>query len=181
MKKMIASFIAVVVLTTAFLFSGCDTVENLESLPLNIPITLEFKASGLLTISDQSSYCLEQSPTYNDFKDKIDSISFVEMIARVDSLSSNSLTGDLEVKLETQSGLLLYQNTILSAPLATFKTTPFKFAMQAADIQAIDNFLKAIGQRCLKGTITVSNISGGTLPNYIGVSVDILLRAKAKL
>ena len=181
MKKMLASFIAVVILTTAFLFSGCDTVENLESIPLNIPITLPFKASGLVTVSDQSTYCLEQSPTYNDFKDKIDSISFVEMVARVDSLSSNSLSGDLQVKLETASGLVLYETVILSAPLANYKTTPYRFVMQAADINAIDNFLKAIGQRCLKGTVSVTNITGGTPPHYIGVSVDILLRAKAKI
>ncbi len=181
MKKMIASLVAVIFIAASFMFNGCDTVENLESIPLNIPITLEFQASGNAPITDQSSYCLEQSPTYNDFKDKIDSISFVEMVARVDSLSNNALTGDMLVKLETQSGILLYENTILSAPLSSYKTVPFRFVMQAADIQAIDNFLKAIGQRCLKGTVTISNVSGGTAPYYIGVSVDIMLRAKAKI
>lgn len=182
MKKIKLMLVAVLLMPAMFLFNGCDTVENLETLPLNIPMSFNFAMSGsTFPITQIENYCLEDNPTYNDFKNKIDSISFVEMSARIDTLSSNTLVADVMVKLETASGVLLYSYTQSSVALAQWKTTPFTFALSAADIMLIDNFLRAIGQRCLKATATVSNITGGTAPYKVGLKVDVLLRAKAKL
>lgn len=182
MKKINLMLVAVLLLPGMFLFNGCDTVENLETLPLNIPMSFNFAISGsTFPITQIQNYCLEDNPTYNDFKNKIDSISFVEMSARIDTLSSNSLVADVVIQLETSSGLPIFTYSQSAVALAQWKTTPFTFTLAASDIDAIDNFLRSIGQRCLKATAIVSNITGGTAPYKVGLTVDVLLRAKAKL
>ncbi len=80
-KYLVQAGTSVVLLFLMLTWNGCD---DFNSLPLNIPFTIDVSVSGSsATLSDSQSYCLStDSETYDEYRDKIQSLHFIEAAFR---------------------------------------------------------------------------------------------------
>ncbi|MBK7980246.1 MAG: hypothetical protein IPK06_09680 [Ignavibacteriae bacterium] len=90
-----------------FLFSGgCDELNNL---PLNIPIVVNFSTSGNnTTISESQSFCLSDYDKWQENQEKLKSATFVSAAYWTESTSAG-LQGDINVNLSDQFGNTLFR------------------------------------------------------------------------
>jgi hypothetical protein len=163
-----------------FTFSACD---KFESFPINIPISVEVFASGSSsTITETKSFCLDaDSPIYQDYQDKIQSLTFLQAAYRTLAVSSANLQGNIRVKLETQAGLPLFDVVISNVKPSDYINNPLVLNLTQAQIQAINAYISILSNKCFRATVSVENISGATAPYSLTGVVDVVMEADTKL
>jgi hypothetical protein len=162
-----------------FTWNGCDEFNHL---PLNIPFSLPVYMTGSNTIiSDSSSYCLGiDSQTYDQYRDKIRSLHFVEAAFRTISVSPVDLSGDITVTLKDGTGAELFSYVIPDATPADYMkpNTPYILDLRQEQIDLINEYLDSVLNvgACFTGTVTVDNIIGQP-PFTIEGAVDMVIEA----
>jgi hypothetical protein len=184
MKKYIIRISTSLVLLFLMLtWNGCD---KFNSLPLNIPFSLPFQIEGsAATLTDNVSYCLStDSQTYNEYRDKINSLHFIEAAYRTTSVLPADLSGDINVTLQDGDGNVLFSYDIPNATPADYMSpnSPYILQLDQGQIDFINTYLNSLLNQgaCFTATITVSNISGQA-PYTIDGAVDMVIEADTEL
>ncbi|QQS35656.1 MAG: hypothetical protein IPM56_15640 [Ignavibacteriales bacterium] len=184
MKKYIKSAVLVFTVLIFSLTNGCDAFD---SFPLNMPFTITFTASGnSSTITDNGSGCLDtNSETYQEYRDKINSLTFVEAAYRTVSVNTGNqnITADISVIVSIPGGATLFNYTIPNVRPADFISTPLVLQLDQVELDAIRSYLELFQQvpsMCFDATYTLSNISGGAAPYTVEGAVDFVLEAETE-
>lgn len=184
MKKTHKSFVLLFAIAFSVLLNGCDIFEKFL---FNLPIYFEITSVGTSNPSGAEFYCLTDNETYMDYKDKLNSIVFVEAHVVTKSVSPTTITGNATLRLfagTNSTGLLLASHTATNISPANFLSpNSYKLEFTNEQIAAINNALKD-GVTCLYGDYTVAVASGGALPpaqNNITVRIDVLFQVDADL
>jgi len=181
MKSLLIKTGASVFLLFLMLFwNGCD---DFNSLPLNIPFTLNVTVDGSSnTLSDTSDpFCITtDSQTYSEYQDKIQSLHFVEAAYRTISVTPVDLKGDITVALYDGDGNVVFSHVIPSATPADYMkpNTPFILQLNQEQIDFINANLDQLLQTgaCFSASFTVENITGQT-PYHIDGAIDMVIEA----
>ena len=180
MKYILKTAIFSVVVIFLFTRSSCDAFK---SFLFNLPITFYIEATGSGNPSGDESFCLTENETYQDFSDKINNVTLVEIYAVTDSVSPSNLQGDVLVEFyegSSSSGTLLFSKTLTNVrPIDYDKNNPYKLQLTNAEIQNVNNSL-AGGNRCFYGRYAVLGVSGSQ-QNYVKAKIDILFQVDADL
>lgn len=166
-------------------WNGCD---EFNSLPLNIPFSISMPVAGYgSTISESVDYCFStQSDTYNEYKENVTSLHFVEAALRTIDLYPSDLTGDVDITLQG-NGNSLFTYSIPNYKPADYKKPNMPYILQL-DQQQIDFINSYLGDilnnsegSCFNATITVSNIVNGGQPTILHIALDMVIEADTKL
>ena len=166
-----------------FTMSSCNIFENFL---FNVPLTYTFESTGALTLSDEDGVCLEEDGTYENVKDKINQITFVEGYIVVLSINPQNIEGDVTFTLyggTSPSGTFLAQYSLNDVSPADYSpNSPLKIDLDDAQIQAVNDYLaNPSNVRCFFGTFEVTDIVNGGITNSITVRVDVLFSVDADL
>lgn len=182
MNKIISKFLMLAIFVGISFSGGCDELNNL---PLNIPIVVNFSTSGNnTTISESQSFCLSDYDKWQENQEKLKSATFVSAAYWTESTSAG-LQGDINVNLSDQFG-----NTLFSVTLNNFKASdnidkPFTLELSEAQIQALNTYLGSISEngndQCFNASITISDISGTSTPYQLVGRVEIVIEADVEL
>lgn len=181
MKKILLSLslFALVFLT------GCELADSLTSYPVNVPISVQFSASGTNnTVYEVAGFCVDDAEEYQEYADDIQEVSLVDMAFRTISYSPTSLAGDVTVILQDANGTVLFTQTIENAVAADYVETPYTLSLTDADLETVNTYLEeqlASGSNlCLTAILSIDITDGGTT-NSIAGAVDIVFEAVAEL
>ncbi len=162
--------------------SSCDEINSIE---LNVPVTKEITATGSnSSITQPESFCLDKaSDTYQSYRDKINSLSFIQAAYRTISVSDPSLKGDINLTVMDINGNSLFSLSLPGVSLAAYMkpNSPFILQLNQNQIQAINSYLSNLNNQCFKAVLTIDNVSGGATPYSVTGAVDILLKADTKV
>ena len=174
MKKI--KYLFPLLITVIFLqINGCD---ELNSIPLNIPVTITFaNQTGTSIVFDSGVYCLNsESETYKEYQDKINSLTFLQAAYRTTSNSNPSFQGNLLVTIYNGSGEVLASYQLDDINPDDYITTPLVLQLNQAQIQAINNTLK--NSTCLRAVVQITSTGGSTT---ISGAVDMVFEADTEL
>jgi hypothetical protein len=184
MKKFFIQFgTSAILLFLMVAWNGCD---SFNSLPLNIPFTIDVSVQGsAATLSDSQSYCLStDSETYNEYRDKIQSLHFVEAAYRTTGVVPTNLTGNITVTLQDDNGNVLFSYDIPGATPADYMTpnSPYILQLNQSQIDFINTYLNNLLSQgaCFTATVTVSNITGQP-PYTVEGAIDMVIEADTEL
>jgi hypothetical protein len=175
--KKLKYFPVLLIFFSLFFFSSCD---KFNSIPLNIPYSIPFFVSGSGSTYYTGSYCPDaQSTTYQDYEDKIQSLSYVQASLTIDSLSTASLTANVQIQVTDGSGNTLFTYNIDNFTPADYMNKAYVLTLTQNDIIALNTYLnKDLSDNCFQVTIQVSNLNG---TQYVGGNLDLVLEADTKL
>ncbi|MBK8945460.1 MAG: hypothetical protein IPM32_09360 [Ignavibacteriae bacterium] len=161
---------------------GCDELNNL---PINVPIVVNFSTSGNnTTISESENFCLSDYEKWRENQDKVQSATFVSAAYWTESASAG-LQGDVSVQLSDQFG-----NTIFSVTLNNYKAAdnidkPFTLELTETQIQAMNEYLESLSEnendQCFNSSLTISDITGTVTPYQLTGRVEIVIEADVEL
>jgi len=184
MKKYLIQFgTSAVLLFLMLTWNGCD---DFNSLPLNIPFTIDVSVSGSgSTLSNSQSYCLStDSETYDEYRDKIQSLTFIEAAFRTTSVLPSDLSGNINVTLQDGDGNVLFSYDIPGASPADYLSpnSPYILQLNQSQIDFINTYLNSLLNQgaCFTATITVNNITGQA-PYTINGAIDMVIEADTEL
>ncbi|MEJ2614137.1 MAG: hypothetical protein P8Z35_04205 [Ignavibacteriaceae bacterium] len=158
-----------------FQLNGCD---ELNSIPLNIPYTYTFNdKTGSDVTFDSDVRCLSsESDTYQEYQDKIQSLTFVEAAYRTTYNSNPSVQGNLSATIYNGQGQELAHVQINNVKPEDYKTHPWVLPINQTEIQAINNLLK--NSTCLRVVVGITSMNGTTT---ISGAVDVVFRADTNI
>jgi hypothetical protein len=183
MKKYLINIGASVFLLFLMLtWNGCD---EFNSLPLNIPLTikLDLTTSGGSLSASQEGCLSTNSDTYNEYKDKINSLRFVEAAFRTINVDPGELSGDITVTLSDENGTELFSYSAAGTRLADYMkpNSPYIFKLTQEQIDFINTYLDDIvngtGGSCFTATVTVNNLHNGGQINTLNCAIDMVIEA----
>lgn len=166
-------------------FISCDLVDSLKTYPVNVPISIQFSASGTSnTVNETEYFCVDNQEAYQEYKDNINKVTFVEMAFRTISYSPSNLQGNVTISLKDAAGTTLFSKTIPDAKASDYVTTPYILQLNQTEIQAVNNYLdQALQQNqslCFTANISINITQGGTT-NSISGALDVVFEAQAEL
>ena len=176
MKKFIKSSLLLFTILIAFAMSGCDSLQNFL---FDLPIKFTIEASGVSSSSGYENYCLTDNQQYQDYADKINSITYADAYF-VTQEAPPSLSGSLVFQLLDGNN-----NTIISysdpniVPADHDSTNAYHLMLNQSQIDDINTSL-ANGNRCFTGVYTFT-VNGNTNNNYIKVDIEVLFTLDTKL
>ena len=161
-----------------FFSSGCD---DFNSLPLNIPITVNFSMDGG-ALSSTRNFCLDEYASYTDFQDNIENIQLLRVIYRTFTVTPTDLKGDIRIVVtqDDGTGTVLVNQVISGVTPADYisPNQPLEFILTQEELQAFNAYLSQLNNLCFSATISVENISAGDPPYQLSGAVDILFEAE---
>jgi hypothetical protein len=160
-------------------FPSCDSVES--NFPVNIPIKMELTVSGMSTSANATgTYCLEGTSTYDEYKNKIESIKYVKASYRTVNVTPQGLQGNIKITVKDQAGNVLFNQDILGVVIIDYKNSPYEITLSQNEINTINEYISSLGSNCFEATLLVDNISGGDPPYEVKGAIDILFEADVK-
>ena len=178
MKRLIKISLTAFASVLLFFSSGCD---DFNSLPLNIPITVNFSMDGG-TLSSTRNFCLDEYASYTDFQDNIENIQLLRVIYRTFTVTPTDLKGDIRIVVtqDDGTGTVLVNQVISGVIPADYisPNQPLEFILTQEELQAFNAYLSQLNNLCFSATISVENISAGDPPYQLSGAVDILFEAE---
>lgn len=178
MKRLIKISLTAFASVLLFFSSGCD---DFNSLPLNIPITVNFSMDGG-ALSSTRNFCLDEYASYTDFQDNIENIQLLRVIYRTFTVTPTDLKGDIRIVVtqDDGTGTVLVNQVISGVIPADYisPNQPLEFILTQEELQAFNAYLSQLNNLCFSATISVENISAGDPPYQLSGAVDILFEAE---
>lgn len=178
MKRLIKISLTAFASVLLFFSSGCD---DFNSLPLNIPITVNFSMDGG-ALSSTRNFCLDEYASYTDFQDNIENIQLLRVIYRTFTVTPTDLKGDIRIVVtqDDGTGTVLVNQVISGVTPADYisPNQPLEFILTQEELQAFNAYLSQLNNLCFSATISVENISAGDPPFQLSGAVDILFEAE---
>ena len=156
MKKLIHSSIAFVLLIFMVSFNGCD---ELQTLPLNVPIPFEFETSGESSSSfNTKTVCISAVDELLENRDEIKEIKFINAAYWTDSVTTN-LSGNLAFSLRTQSGTPIFSINLPNVSPGDYLNEPLVLSLSGTEIQLLETYLSNFvnNNECFVATLNISN------------------------
>jgi len=166
-------------------FTFLNSCDELNNLPLNIPIRVNFSTSGSDSqLIENQSFWLSNVQEWRDNQENINSANFVSAAYWTQS-ASPGLQGDINVALADENGNLLFSINIPNYKAADNLDTPYTLELSQNQIQALDDYLSTIGNdgndHSFIASLTISNITGSSTPYSLTGRVEIVLEADVEL
>ena len=176
MKRLIKISITAFASVLLFFSGGCD---DFNSLPLNIPITVNFDLNGG-ALSSTRNFCLDDYSAYTDYQDNINNIQLLRVIYRTYSVTPTDLKGDIRIVVTKDDGTVLVNQVISGVTPADYisPNQPLEFILTQEELQAFNAYLAQLNNLCFTATISVENITAGEPPFALTGAVDILFEAE---
>lgn len=178
MKKLIKISLTAFASLLLFFSSGCD---EFNSLPLNIPITVNFSLDGG-ALSSTRDFCLDDYSSYTDFQENIENIQLLRVIYRTFTVTPTNLKGDIRIVVtqDDGTGTVLVNQVISGVTPADYisPNQPLEFILTQEELQAFNAYLSQLQNLCFTATISVENITAGDPPYQLTGAVDILFEAE---
>lgn len=164
---------------TAFAMSGCDSLQNFL---FDLPIKFTIDANGISSSSDEQSYCLTDNQQYQDYQDKINSITYADAYFVTREVSPATLKGTVTFQLlDGKNNEILSFSDDNIVPADHDSTNAYHLMLPQSQIDDIDASL-ASGNRCFTAVYSFAVTSGGnTTNNHIKVDIEVLFTLDTKL
>jgi len=184
MKKYILhTFLVLFSAVAAFMYFSCD---KFDTFPLNIPMSVEIISQGSNSpIIQPEVFCLNNNQEFQDYRDKMKKVTFIEAAWRTKAVSSN-LQGNITLSLRDGNGNLLFTKTLPGANPAAYMAPnqPYILVLSANEIQLINTYLDQIFSQgsqnfCFEATATITATSGST-PYLVDGFVDVVFEAETQ-
>ena len=174
MNKIIKACVVLFAVALSFVSNSCD---KFDTLPLNVPVSFKFTATSGNPTFNSGNYNLDSSKTYNDYKDDIEKLTYVEAAYRTKSVSSASISVTLNVQvINAVTSVPIINFTLNGFKPSDYISTPLILAFDQSQIEALNNYL--VNNKVFKVIITHSNMtSGQTVEGF----VDVVFEAEIKL
>jgi hypothetical protein len=174
MNKIIKACVVLFAVALPFISNSCD---KFDTLPLNIPVSFKFIATSGNPTFDSGSYNLDSSKTYNDYKDDIEKLTFVEAAYRTKSVSSTSISVTLNVQvINALTSIPIINYTLNGFKPSDYISTPLILTFDQTQIQALNNYL--VNNKIFRIVVTHSNMASG---QTVEGAVDAVFEAEIKL
>src|SRR3990172_11905338 len=153
MNKIIKSSILLFTMLIAVVMSGCDAFENFL---FDLPISFEVEASGTNDASGSKSYCLTDNSTYQDYADKINSITYADAYFVTREVNPETISGTLTFQLldGNNNTIITYVDNNIT-PANHDSTNAYHLSLDQSEIDDINASL-AGGNRCFTGVYSVA-------------------------
>ena len=175
MKNIIKSFVVILAVTLSIANISCD---KFDTLPLNIPFSFNFSASGSNTQYNSGNYCFDvNSETFKDNQDKIKKITFIEAAYRTKTISDPALQVTLNIRvLNSLTDTDLINFSIQNFKPGDYISKPLVLTFDQTQVQALNTYL--VSNKCLRAIITHTGNFGS---QSITGAVDMVLEAETEL
>lgn len=175
MKKIINIIPLTLLLFTFAFIGGCD---KFESLPLNIPLRLEFSIdNGNGGTFNSGVYCLDtESEAYQDNYEKIKNLSYVKASLNVTEADPN-LTVDLNLTINQGDGTPIFTFNIPNFKPSDYKDKAYEIELEQAQIIALNTYFENLDNKCFEAILTVEGYNGEVVSGYL----DVVLEAETEL
>ncbi len=187
MKKFIRSSLLAFTLITAIVMNGCNAFENFV---FGLPISFVITATDNPPITNPSgsiSFCLDTVDTYQDYADKLNSVTFVEAYAVTIFISSGDegIQGDIQLRLFAGSspvGIPLFTEIIPNGkPADYFSPNAYKLQLTQQEIDDVNASL-ANDNTCFYADYQITVNPGSATPPYtVTVKIDALYNIDSDL
>lgn len=176
MKRLLKISLTALAFALLFINNGCD---NFNSLPLNIPITVNFSLDGG-ALSSTRDFCLDDYSSYTDYQNNIENIQLLRVIYRTFTVTPTDLKGDIRIVVKKEDGTVLVNQVISNVTPANYisPNQPLEFILTQEELQAFNTYLSQLNNLCFSATISVENITAGDPPFQLSGAVDILFEAE---
>ena len=178
MNKIIKSSILLFTMLIAVVMSGCDAFENFL---FDLPISFTIDARGITNASGSESYCLTDNETYQDYADKINSITYADAYFVTREVNPETISGTLTFQLldGNNNTIITYVDNNIT-PANHDSTNAYHLSLDQSEIDDINASL-AGGNRCFTGVYSVAVTSGGSQNNFIKVDIEVLFTLDTSL
>lgn len=173
--KIVFSVLAIVFLLAV---KGC-ILDAFDTLTQNIPVSKEFTIQGnSSTVQETTNFCLSESSTIEDYREKIENIELVTATYSTVSISPANTNGDLTISLSKSDGTLLYSTTLQNVSPANYINNPLVLQFSQSQLQLLNAYLGTLKEgTCFKATLSVTTSSNST-KTLVG-KVDVVFKMKA--
>ena len=182
--KILINKLALIILFLGLTFlNSCDELNNL---PLNIPVVVNFSTSGSNTsLSENTSFWLSSVQEWRDNQENINSASFVSAAYWTLAPTTAGLQGDINISLSDEAGNLLFSVDIPNYKAADNINKPYTLSLDQNEIQAFNDYLSTIGSdgndHSFIASLSVTNITGASTPYTLTGKVEVVLEADVNL
>lgn len=175
MKKLIKIIPFTLLLFTFAFIGGCD---KFESLPLNIPLRLDFTIDNAHSgVYSSGLYCLDtQSEDYKENYEKIKNLSYVKAALNITEADPN-LTVDLGLTVKQSDGTTIFTFNIPNFKPADYVDKAYEIELEQDDILALNAYLENLDNKCFEAILSVNGYDGETISGHL----DIVLEADTEL
>ena len=183
MKKNIKKVLFLMFLPIFMVFTSCD---ELSELALNIPLVIEFSASGTnTTVSETEFFCLSQYDEWRDNQEDIENAEYVAASYGTLAGSSPNLNGNVSFALYDGLGNLIFTVSLGNITAADYISTPYELSLTADQVNAFNSILANLPNNdgCFTGELRVTDITGQTNANgeyVLNGKVEIVVEATVK-
>jgi hypothetical protein len=177
MKKFIKSSLLLFTMLVAFAMSGCDSLQNFL---FDLPIKFTIDANGASgSYYGSESYCLTNDQQYQDYQDKINSITYADAYF-VTKEAPAGLSGSLTFQLldENNNIIISYSDPNI-VPAVHDSTNAYHLSLNQSQIDDINTSL-ANGNRCFTGVYSLT-VNGNANNDHIIVDIEVLFTLDTKL
>jgi hypothetical protein len=185
MKKYILNIILFLFTAAAsFIYLSCD---KFDTFPLNIPISAPVSVSGSGTfLQDDANFCLENDEDFQEYRDKMKQVTFVEAAWRTTYVSPG-LQGNVNLTVRRgDNGNVLFTYDLPAIDPADYMAPnqPWIFQLNQNEVQLMNAYLDQIFNQgtqnfCFQATATV-NVTGGTPTYQLEGFVDVVFEAETE-
>ncbi|RJP72982.1 MAG: hypothetical protein C4539_02590 [Ignavibacteriales bacterium] len=181
MKRYKYIFVATILLSV--LYSGC-ILDAFDELVQNFSVERSFIIQGNTNnITPQtSSFSLEDSDVYEEYKNKIKDISFVAASVTVDSIDTPSLQGDMILTLKDANGNTLFTHTFNDVkPADYYKNKAMLLTLTQAEMTAVNNYIDGSSNKTFTGSLDLENVTPANTNIYLKCTLDVAFELVADL
>jgi len=191
MRNINEVFLLLFITTFTVFFNSCNNEssqtisgnDNYTSINITFPISVLTQGSSNPPLSNVTTYCLSQSPTYSNYANKIDTLKLIKVTWVTDSVKNFS-KGNIQITLTKTNGQYLFIKTFPGVEPAKNNNPDIPFTISLSDDEKyglesyLNGYLKNPNQ-CLEGSIQVMVLTG-TPPFYLEAILNIVVEARVK-
>jgi hypothetical protein len=180
--KILTKLSILTIIITLPLISGCDELNNL---PVNVPVTYEFHTSGTNTsVVLTDNFCTSEAEEWQDYQDDIKSATFISAAYWTTNFSAG-LQADINISISDNFGNQIFSVTLDNYKASENVETPYVLELDETEIQAlndyIENVLNQSNDVCFNITMSLTNVSGTVTPYVLDGKVELILEADVEL
>lgn len=181
MNRHIIVVFSVLALVGILSLSGC-ILDALKTITQNIPITADINISGNETsLTRTETFDLNESSAYQQYQDKINSLTFVTAQYRTKSVTPSDMRGNISITVKQSNGVILFSKIIPQFRPADYANTPYELTLTQSEIQLVNAYLSILTNRVFTATIKFDDLTGSTNSYNLNATLDIVFKMDADI
>lgn len=173
-------------ITAAFLsmmYGGC-ILDAFDELVQNFSVERSFVVQGNTNNVpiQTSTFSLDDSDIYDEYKNKIKDVNFLAASLRVDSIDTPSLQGDMILTLKDVNGNTLFTHTFDDfKPADYYNNKAAVINLSQAEITAINNYIDGAANKTFTGSLQVTNATPANTNIYMRCLLEVAFELTADI